>query len=54
MKNEPYFKKKIHSIPIESTSHIIDQSHPVLLQVFDLDNLQIREEDYDHEIEATN
>jgi hypothetical protein len=26
----------------------------VLIQVFDLDNLQIREEDYDHEIEATN
>jgi hypothetical protein len=53
IENEPYFKKKIRNIPIEHSSHTIEQSHPVLPQIFSLDNLQIREEeDHGHEIEA--
>jgi hypothetical protein len=47
IESEPYFKKEIRNIPIEHSSHTIEQSHPVLPQIFSLDNLQIREKE-DH------
>jgi hypothetical protein len=40
-------------MPIEHCFHTVDQSHPVLSQIIDLDNLEIREEeDNDDEIES--